>query len=172
MLNLFSSPGQKSVAEKTMGITLKAIEEMYMTLRPKGLAIADLGCSSGSNALSYIRKIADTITKTAENIGEEASPEIEVCLNDLPTNDFNTLFEALPEFYSELKKGRSNSLSSSIFVAAYPGSFYDKLFPENSLHFVYSFNCLHWLSKVRAFNFFLSLLIFLMLKLNNYLGNL
>ncbi|KAI3469731.1 hypothetical protein Pfo_026394 [Paulownia fortunei] len=137
---------QKSVAEKTMDITLEAIEEMYVTLRPKSLGIADLGCSSGSNALWYIKRLVGAVEKATQSI-QQATLEIRVCLNDLPTNDFNTIFQALPDLYEELKKGRNNGVPS-IYIAAYPGNFYGRIFPDNSLHFVYSFSCLHWLSRV------------------------
>ncbi|KAK6161350.1 hypothetical protein DH2020_004731 [Rehmannia glutinosa] len=125
-------------------ITLEAIEEMYVTLRPKSLGIADLGCSSGSNALLYIKRLVGAV----ESIDQKAAPEFRVCLNDLPTNDFSTIFQALPDLYEELKKGSNNDAAPSIYIAAYPGNFYGRLFPDNSLHFVYSFSCLHWLSRV------------------------
>ncbi|KAL7152909.1 hypothetical protein ABFS83_04G129700 [Erythranthe nasuta] len=135
---------QKSVAEKMMGITMETIEEMYVTLRPKSLGVADLGCSSGSNAMSYIKRIVGAVQNTAKKFEQPAPNEIRVCLNDLPTNDFNTIFQALPDLYEELNK----TIRSNIFIGAFPGSFFGRLFPENSLHFVYSFNCLHWLSRV------------------------
>ncbi|XP_012853184.1 PREDICTED: jasmonate O-methyltransferase-like [Erythranthe guttata] len=127
-----------------MGITMEAIEEMYVTLRPKSLGIADLGCSSGSNAMSYVKRIVGAVQNTAKKFEQPAPNEIRVCLNDLPTNDFNTIFQALPDLYEELNK----TIRSNIFIGAFPGSFFGRLFPENSLHFVYSFNCLHWLSRV------------------------
>ncbi|KAK4427750.1 Salicylate carboxymethyltransferase [Sesamum alatum] len=141
-----NSSVQKSVAEKMKDITLDAIEQMYVTLRPRNLGIADLGCSSGSNALLYIKRMVGTVEKAAQSV-QQAAPEFRVCLNDLPTNDFNTVFQALPDLYQELKKGRNND-APSVYVAAYPGNFYGRLFPENSLHFVYSFSSLHWLSRV------------------------
>ncbi|KAI3469732.1 hypothetical protein Pfo_026395 [Paulownia fortunei] len=136
----------KSVAERMKDITLEAIEETYLTLRPKSLGIADLGCSSGSNALLYIRRIVGAVEKATQNI-QQAAPEFHVCLNDLPTNDFSTIFQALPDLYEELKKGRNNG-APSIYIAAYPGNFYGRVFPDDSLHFMYSFSCLHWLSRV------------------------
>ncbi|KAG6384347.1 hypothetical protein SASPL_155824 [Salvia splendens] len=64
--------------------------------------------------------------------------------NDLPTNDFNTLFKTLPDFYQDLNKGNNNP---SVLVAAYPGTFYGRLFPPKSLHCVFSFCALQWLSR-------------------------
>ncbi|KAG9146053.1 hypothetical protein Leryth_016613 [Lithospermum erythrorhizon] len=78
---------------------------------------------------------------------EQPLPEFRIHLNDLPTNDFNAIFQSLPEFYKELKKGRIDG-GPSIYIAGFPGSFYGRLFPDNCLHFIYSSFSLHWLSKV------------------------
>ncbi|PIN15585.1 hypothetical protein CDL12_11772 [Handroanthus impetiginosus] len=128
-------------------ITLNALEEIYVTLNRTSLVIADLGCSSGSNAPLYIKRIVGAVEKATQNI-QQAVPEFHFCLNDLPTNDFNTIFQALSNLYEELKKGRKSGPPSSILVAAYPSDFYGRLFPANSLHVVHSFSCLHWLSRV------------------------
>jgi hypothetical protein len=66
-----------------------------------------------------------------------------VLLNDLPTNDFNTIFSRIPEFAGKVKV--DNPL---VFMSGVPGSFYGRLFPTNSVHFVCSFSSLHWLSQV------------------------
>lgn len=76
-----------------------------------------------------------------------ALPELRVLLNDLPGNDFNRVFIALPEFYAKLRK-ESGIGSEGCFVSAGAGSFYSRLFPAKSLHFVHSSSCLHWLSQV------------------------
>ncbi|XP_057771353.1 probable methyltransferase TCM_000336 [Salvia miltiorrhiza] len=132
---------QKNAAERIQDIALEAMEETYSALRPRSLGIADLGCSSGSNALRYVKMaVAAVISRDAAPL-----PEFRVCLNDLPSNDFNTVFAALPDFFQELKKGRKDP---SVLVAAYPGSFYGRLFPRNSLHLLFSFSSLHWLSRI------------------------
>lgn len=143
-----NSSVQKSVGEKMKDITLEAMEETYTALRPESVGIADLGCSSGFNTLRYIKMLVGGVEGVSQEL-RQASPEFRVCLNDLPTNDFNTIFQALPNLKEELKKGRSNDEApSSVFVAAYPGSFYHRLFPNNSLHFAFSFSSLHWLSRI------------------------
>ncbi|CAN4083325.1 unnamed protein product [Withania somnifera] len=129
-------------------ITLKTVEQVYLATKPKSIGIADLGCSSGPNTLSNIKDILDKIEGTCR----KAVAEFRVYLNDLPTNDFNAIFQALPEFYQRLKqKGNDNHENrgnSNIYVAAYPGSFYGRLFPQHCLHFIYSSYSLHWLSRV------------------------
>ncbi|KAK9285881.1 hypothetical protein L1049_025082 [Liquidambar formosana] len=137
---------QKKASDMVKHITLETIQEIYVTTAPKSLGIADLGCSSGPNTLSTIKDIVDTVERESRK-KLCASPEFRVYLNDLPTNDFNTIFKALPDFYKELKNGTSDGCPS-IFIAGYPGSFYGRIFPNNCLHFIYSSYSLHWLSKV------------------------
>ncbi|KAJ0523271.1 putative methyltransferase [Helianthus annuus] len=74
-------------------------------------------------------------------------PQFQVCLNDLFGNDFNNIFKLLPEFYAKLKKDKGEGFGPC-FVSAVPGSFYGRLFPNQSLHFVNSANCNNWLSQV------------------------
>ncbi|XP_073050099.1 probable methyltransferase TCM_000336 [Primulina eburnea] len=133
---------QKKASDKVKHIMVEAIEKVLVaTSWPKSIGIADLGCSSGPNTLLNIKDIVESVETTATATGREV-PEFRVYLNDLPTNDFNTIFQALPEWYRELKT------PSCIYVAAYPGSFYGRLFPDSCLHFIYSSNSLHWLSRV------------------------
>ncbi|PQP96379.1 jasmonate O-methyltransferase [Prunus yedoensis var. nudiflora] len=54
---------------------------------------------------------------------------------------------ALPDFSKGLSKEKNDG-SAPIYIGGYPGSFYGRLFPNNSLHFVYSSCSLHWLSRV------------------------
>ncbi|KAI3956938.1 hypothetical protein MKX01_000972 [Papaver californicum] len=63
-----------------------------------------------------------------------ATPEL-VYFKDIASNDFHTLFAWIP-------------LEKRYFAAGVPGSFYERLFPKASLHFVNSSTALHWLSRV------------------------
>lgn len=137
-------------------ITMDALQQVYLALAPKSLGIADLGCSSGSNSLSIIKDIVESVEAASCKI-MIPPPEFRVYLNDLPTNDFNSIFKSLPDFYRDLNKERSGGLPL-LFIAGYPGSFYGRLFPNDCLHFVHSSYSLHWLSKVRFFPFFLELI--------------
>ncbi|XP_039118707.1 S-adenosyl-L-methionine:benzoic acid/salicylic acid carboxyl methyltransferase 3-like [Dioscorea cayenensis subsp. rotundata] len=73
--------------------------------------------------------------------------EIMFLLNDLPGNDFNTIFRSL-SFYEKKVKEENGNRVLPYFVAGVPGSFYGRLFPRNSLHFAHSSYCLMWLSQV------------------------
>ncbi|XP_057448079.1 probable methyltransferase TCM_000336 [Lotus japonicus] len=138
---------QKKESDKVKHIIIQTVEELYLATTPKSIGIADLGCSSGPNTLSIIKDIFQTIQNTSQNIMHH-SEELRVYLNDLPTNDFNSIFKALPEFQRLLRQDRKDNGVPSIFMGGYPGSFYGRLFPNNYLHFVHSSYSLHWLSKV------------------------
>ncbi|KAM7273400.1 hypothetical protein ACFE04_028064 [Oxalis oulophora] len=66
---------------------------------------------------------------------------------ELGWNDFNSIFELLPNFLQKLKK-EQGGLMGSCFISGHPSSFYEMLFPSNTLHFVHSSYSFHWLSKV------------------------
>ncbi|KAL5831816.1 hypothetical protein ACOSQ4_017170 [Xanthoceras sorbifolium] len=76
----------------------------------------------------------------------QKSPEIQVFLNDLPGNDFNTVFKSLPAFNQRLKKDKGDQFGPC-FVSGVPCSFYDRLFPSRSIHLIHSSSSIHWLSK-------------------------
>ncbi|KAE8685402.1 putative DNA gyrase subunit B [Hibiscus syriacus] len=127
-------------------ITMETIQQVYSEVKPRSIGIADLGCSSGPNSLSIIKDMVQALEGTSHKVSHPM-PEFRVYLNDLPTNDFNSVFKSLPDFYRDIKKDK-NQDDTAIFVGAYPGSFYGRLFPCSCLHFIYSSYSLHWLSKV------------------------
>uniref|UniRef100_A0A1J3GJX1 Salicylate carboxymethyltransferase n=1 Tax=Noccaea caerulescens TaxID=107243 RepID=A0A1J3GJX1_NOCCA len=144
---------QKKASDEAKHITLETLQQLYKETRPKKstLGIADLGCSSGPNTLSTIRDMIKAIEEVAHHreIPNQPLPEFSIFLNDLPGNDFNSIFKSLPDFHTELKRDtNTNGDSPSVFISAYPGSFYGRLFPENTIHFIHSSYSLHWLSKV------------------------
>lgn len=93
--------------------------------------IADLGCSTGPNSFIAVQNIIEAVEQKHQN---PSAIEFQVFFNDHHDNDFNTLFKSLPP-------------SRKSFATAVPGSFHSRLFPNSTLHFVYSY-ALHWLSKV------------------------
>ncbi|KAM7250660.1 hypothetical protein ACFE04_022543 [Oxalis oulophora] len=145
---------QRKASDLVKHITIQTVQDVYDSLKPiTSFGVADLGCSSGPNTLSIIKDIFETVEGlSCQEKNNNIPEEFRVYLNDLPTNDFNSIFKTLPDFYKDLYKGRETNIPEgycpSIFVAGYPGSFYGRLFPNNSLHFIYSSYSLHWLSKV------------------------
>uniref|UniRef100_A0ACD5WP31 Uncharacterized protein n=1 Tax=Avena sativa TaxID=4498 RepID=A0ACD5WP31_AVESA len=109
------------------------------TLLPGTMLIADLGCSSGPNAVALISIAIEAIQNHYLQF-QQPPPEICVLLNDLPDNDFNTVGKSLVAL-------RQSNNKPVILTGIIPGSFYERLFTSGSLHLVCSSNSLHWLSK-------------------------
>ncbi|KAK9942535.1 hypothetical protein M0R45_008196 [Rubus argutus] len=137
---------QRAVISAVKPIVDASIEELCSSLFPDCLKIADLGCSSGPNTLLVVSDIIDNIQNTFRKLNRPP-PSLQAFLNDLPRNDFNTVFRSLPGFYKKLDEEHENKFGSC-FIAAMPGSFYGRLFPDNSLHFVHSSYALMWISEV------------------------
>ncbi|CAN1308471.1 S-adenosyl-L-methionine:benzoic acid/salicylic acid carboxyl methyltransferase 2 [Linum perenne] len=136
---------QQKVISMTRPITEDAITKLVSTF-PNGetatLAIAELGCASGPNTFLAVSDLIKAVLKLT------APPrEFHVLLNDLPSNDFNTIFTSLHQFRKQLKKETALSTYVMLFNGV-PGSFYGRLFPAESLHFAHSSYSLHWLSRV------------------------
>ncbi|KOM49141.1 hypothetical protein LR48_Vigan07g284500 [Vigna angularis] len=112
----------------------KAIVQILCTSWPEKMGIAEMGCSSGPNALRVISEIVDGVYATTRLL-ERPPPELVVHLNDLFANDFNNIFASLPSFYRKQRQEKGTRFGSC-FVSAVPGTFYGRLFPAKSLHFV------------------------------------
>ncbi|KAL5697587.1 salicylate carboxymethyltransferase [Ranunculus cassubicifolius] len=140
-----NSKYQEKVISKSQRIVQETVIDLYSKTLPTCLTIADLGCSSGPNSLLAISQIIDSIVSMSQKIGR-TSPEFQVILNDLPQNDFNTLFNSIPHFIQELNKEKEDIVRC--FISGVPGSFFGRLFPSESLNFVHSSYSLHYLSQV------------------------
>ncbi|KAL5553175.1 hypothetical protein UlMin_040675 [Ulmus minor] len=98
--------------------------------------MADLGCATGPNTFTTTQTVLEAIKQKHQSQSPNSPPpQFQVFFNDLPSNDFNTLFRSLPK-------------DRGYFAAGVPGSCNGRLFPESSLHFVYTCLCLHFLSKL------------------------
>ncbi|EEF33144.1 Benzoate carboxyl methyltransferase, putative [Ricinus communis] len=134
---------QQKVIFTAKPIIEKAVTNLCCSSFPESIAIADFGCSSGPNTLFAVSEIIKAVETNYRKLGHQ-SPEYHVFLNDLPSNDFNTIFKSLPSFQEKLKE---QSIWPCFFYGV-PGSFHGRLLPHNSVQFAYSFNSLHWLSQV------------------------
>ncbi|WCJ37372.1 S-adenosyl-L-methionine-dependent methyltransferases superfamily protein [Euphorbia peplus] len=138
---------QKKMILRTRHILEESISELFVTKPLDVLKIAEMGCSSGPNAFLPLWEIIQTIDSSCSTSNRKL-PDLQVFLNDLPGNDFNFVFRSLvPNFIEKLEKEKGDKFKSC-FIGAIPGSYYGRLFPENSLNFVHSSCSLHWLSQV------------------------
>ncbi|XP_048437064.1 3,7-dimethylxanthine N-methyltransferase 1-like [Pyrus x bretschneideri] len=119
----------RAVISLVKPIVNASIEQLCGKLFSDCLKIADLGCSSGPNTLLVVSDIIHNIHAAFQKLNRPY-PTIQVFLNDLPGNDFNTVFRSLPGFY---KKFEEELKLGPCFITAMPGSFYGRLFPNNSL---------------------------------------
>ncbi|KAF0890980.1 hypothetical protein E2562_005089 [Oryza meyeriana var. granulata] len=116
---------------------------------------ADLGCSCGSNSLFIVDVVVRRIAEAYESRGRDA-PEFQVFFSDLPSNDFNTLFQLLPPLLTPaagsleecLAAGEGAMATRPYHAAGVPGTFYGRLFPGESINVFTSTFSLHWLSQV------------------------
>nr|QRX38992.1 gibberellic acid methyltransferase [Phalaenopsis aphrodite] len=116
-----------------------AIASMRLFHGEKSIRIADLGCATGYNTVSTVEFVVQSLRKRYE-AEQSHVPEFEASFSDLPSNDFNSLFQLLLPSFDVTER--------PYFVAAVPGSFYGRLFPSGKLHLVVSLNSLHWLSRI------------------------
>ncbi|KAK7351867.1 hypothetical protein VNO77_11611 [Canavalia gladiata] len=140
-----NSTYQRKVMLTTKHILDDSIMRLYCSTFPNCLKVADLGCSSGPNALLVASNVINIVDDVSQTLNREP-PMFQFFLNDLFGNDFNTTFKALPEFYKTLQNEKGHKFGPCFFSAT-PGSFYGRLFPNDSVHFFHSSYSLHWLSK-------------------------
>uniref|UniRef100_I1J8R8 Uncharacterized protein n=1 Tax=Glycine max TaxID=3847 RepID=I1J8R8_SOYBN len=140
---------QQKVICLTKGMREEAISSLYRSMLPRSLAVADLGCSSGPNTFFVISEAIKSVEKLCRELNHQ-SPEYQIYMNDLPGNDFNNIFKSLDSFKEKLCNEiiEAGHGIGSCFFNGVPGSFYGRIFPTKSLHFVHSSYSLMWLSKV------------------------
>ncbi|KMT18246.1 hypothetical protein BVRB_2g024130 [Beta vulgaris subsp. vulgaris] len=112
----------------------------------EALKVADLGCGVGPVPLALVALVIENVGKKCKELKWDENgevPEIIIYLNDLPSNDFGLLFKDLLNM-EELKRKDGVPFC---FLMSTPGSYYGRLFPRNSLHFVHANYTLHWLSQ-------------------------
>ncbi|QHN78691.1 salicylate carboxymethyltransferase-like [Arachis ipaensis] len=136
---------QREGVLKTQPILEEAIMNVYGNDLSSCFRLADLGCSSGPNALlvaSNIIAIVDAISHTLNR----DPPALQFFLNDLFGNDFNSIFKALPDLYKRMEQEKGPR-SRPCFFNATLGSFYGRVYPSNSINFFHSSFGQHFLSQ-------------------------
>ncbi|CAM6126261.1 unnamed protein product [Calypogeia fissa] len=110
-----------------------ALEKLTLPSGSGPVCIADLGCSSGPNTIAVVDHI---IAKLRTGVPKDT--EFQAYFNDVPSNDFNNLFQLLS----------SDSRARNFYAAGAPGSFYGRVFPPSSIHVFHSGMALPWMSKI------------------------
>ncbi|XP_028768648.1 indole-3-acetate O-methyltransferase 1-like [Neltuma alba] len=115
--------------------------------------VVDLGCSCGRNTIDTVDIIIKHFIKRYQDLGF-VPPEFSAFFSDLPSNDFNTLFQLFPPLLINYGGGVGSEEClvadnhRTYFVAGVPGSFYRRLFPARSINFFHSAFSLHWISQI------------------------
>ncbi|XP_028555187.1 anthranilate O-methyltransferase 1-like isoform X2 [Dendrobium catenatum] len=136
---------QEKAIFKTKPFVEEAIKEILKTL-PEKFVVADLGCSSGPNTFRMLSEVINVVDQHCHQLSQQ-KPEIQFFLNDLPSNDFNNLFQLSMLYEQNIREEKGDDYVP-FYVVGLPGSFYGRLFPSKSVHFFHSSYCLMWLSQV------------------------
>ncbi|CAN6577856.1 unnamed protein product [Malus baccata var. baccata] len=130
---------QKGAVDSAKELISKAVAEKLDTdvlLSSNTFRVADLGCSVGPNTFLSVENILEAVELKYQSQGLNSQiPEFQVFFNDHTLNDFNKLFNSLPQ-------------NRRYYAAGVPGSFYGRLFPNGSINFFHSSYALQWLSRV------------------------
>ncbi|CAF1206730.1 unnamed protein product [Rotaria sordida] len=124
-----NSVPQLNVIQSSIPFIQKAIDVLDIVPSFFPIMIADFGSSHGANS-NYAMKIIINYIKQIK----QTNQSFLIIHNDLPTNDWISLFDSLNEdkTYFGLANGRS---------------FYEQCLPTNSLTIAYSSMSIHWLSR-------------------------
>ena len=85
---------QKRGLERAQAVLEETILSMKL-MDCKTFCIAELGCSSGPNALLPAENMIKSLEAKYLSAGNIPVPQFQVFLNDLPSTDFNTLLGSL-----------------------------------------------------------------------------
>ncbi|PIA36927.1 hypothetical protein AQUCO_03200111v1 [Aquilegia coerulea] len=148
-----NSQAQARHAQSMLHLLEATLDGVQLESPKVPFVVADLGCSCGGNTIYIIDVIIKHITKRYEALGFEELPEFSAFFSDLPSNDFNTLFQLLPPLSTNINGGSMEECLASdghrsYFAAGVPGSFFRRLFPARSINVFHSAFSLHWLSQV------------------------
>ncbi|ESW05401.1 hypothetical protein PHAVU_011G176200, partial [Phaseolus vulgaris] len=143
---------RNSLLQRKVGSIVKPILEDNVKLLMSNITsescwkVADLGCSSGPNSLLFVSTMVSLMDKASLSLNQSRPRVLQIYMNDLFGNDFNSFFKLIPDFLERIHKEK-NQNHGRCFIHATPGNFYGRLFPDDYIHFFHSSYSLHWLSQ-------------------------
>jgi len=130
------SLGPKAVIDHCEPLVLRALDQLTRHDRP--LAVSDFGAADGGTSLNLMRSV---VKRSKQNFPDRP---VTVTYTDLPDADFTSLFRNVAEGTrtedSYLKR------YSDVFVYGSGTSFYQQIFPAESLDLAFSASAMHYLS--------------------------
>ncbi|OIW09487.1 hypothetical protein TanjilG_23770 [Lupinus angustifolius] len=145
-----NSQAQARHAKSMLHLVKENLDLAELQASDNPFVVVDLGCASGSNTINVVDVIIKHIIKRYEASGLK-QPEFSAFFTDLPSNDFNSLFQLLPplgNYGARTEECVAANNHRSYFTAAVPGSFYRRLFPAKTVNIFHSAFSLHWLSQM------------------------
>ncbi|CAF0909504.1 unnamed protein product [Rotaria sordida] len=122
---------QLAAVDSTILYIREAINVLDIQPSSSPFIIADFGSAHGCNSMHVMKVIIQCLKETNK---VDDGKQIIVVHNDLPTNNWTTLFDLLNK-------------DNSYHGVANGQSFYEPCLPQNSLSIGYSSTSLHWLSR-------------------------
>ncbi|KAL3675261.1 hypothetical protein R1sor_025209 [Riccia sorocarpa] len=140
-----NSSAQQKMTSKIWPLYFDAIKILNLPSSKEVLRIVDFGCGSALNCIVNVEVIIEYVLKRYAEERKER-PDIQVYFQDVPTNDFNTLFKHI---FSTPNDKILGDEPKNYMVAAIPGSFLNRnyLLPKSTVNVAVSTHALHWLSK-------------------------
>ncbi|HSZ52787.1 MAG TPA: hypothetical protein VK801_14550 [Caulobacteraceae bacterium] len=117
-----------------------ASREIALDLEGGPIVVADYGCSQGRNSFAPMRAVIHILR---QRLGPDQP--ILVCHEDLPVNDFNSLFDVLAHDPESYAAGDAN-----LFPCAIGRSFYEQVLPASYVNLGWSSYAAMWVSHIPA----------------------
>src|SRR4030095_6959629 len=121
--------------ERAMALWQSALEKI--PVGEENIVIADYGCSQGRNSARPMSIAIDALRRRAG-----ARRPVEIYHNDLPSNDFGSLFQAIAEEPDSYMVGRE-----AVFPFAIGRSYFEPILPPGSVHAAWNSWTMQWMSK-------------------------
>lgn len=127
---------QQKVAATGADLVRNAIATMPPLPAGASFVIADYGCSTGKGSLTSMRTAVDAIRAA------EPDRPIAAIHNDVPTNDWNTLFANVA---ASGPNGYADAAGPTVVALASAVSFFDAATPAGLVNLGVSYSAAHWL---------------------------